>query len=1088
MAIFSNLNFIRSMSCVCAAVLSFNYAYGMKEVALSKTQQKAYTNAVAATERDLARLDAYSRAAFSTMFKALEADTLEIVKVDKITKQLNESIKATNIIGSNITKIANIRCEQPISIWKRVLRRGARPWKSNVSKDKKLHEMEKGLSWSRDDYSKGVTKKDVSEKFETDFNFFHVLQQHNHALMNAAFYLRLWQEEKDRDFYLKSLENLLKAQGIKNTLFLNDDEQQKQKSLDVSAKLKSHLNSIHDALNLKKIDEARDKEATSRGITTEDIVSLSHSVAQTLTEPAVLRTLVDDHKQLMTEPIVTKVLPKSVARVVDTMLDTEGNLNKNYPTLNSISLFGLGLVRDTLLLGTSFFVSKKVQESPSNTNAVRLGKECEFYMLHLRDRYKQQKDTELPRYFLNRYINNILKNRMGDKISENWRDELSYEKFRRKTFDVLSDEGTEKDRLPEQKNNKPTHENPKRLDFKSIFSLFPINPLPLFPVEEKSSSDKALEKELKKNDAALKLSRLYHAPEDYLCGSERETKPELYHFIQDRKYVFQEVMPKVFEEMAVLELLPDQICLFLLRAQLNREAEPYINALDDSKKQREEFLRKREKLSQQKQYFQKKATETGRQRVFSKARDFFSTIFSCIQFYYYEWWFHKSDSELKEVDVVVANLEEAIRKLQQSKQIQTLKQKYNNNDSYITDPLLEQKIKILAGYEPLFAFAIAPKKRDNESSRTGKILSFRNFCRTPELEDHVTLPLYRNVKKIFNQQRGAECGLYAILNGISLYDEDPDYTNSRIEELRLYVQKMRLAQKRKCAKLQAGEELDEDDDVAIATLMSGIRDDDKELDTVNCQWLDSQEEQRLIRLIGQEEKLFFITDLSCYLKGNRTINLNEARNIATIQKELNSGNDCKFAVILNDCKNSENHFLSGHRDGHYIALYIEQKNGKRSYTLANSYASIETETVFNDFMQVLFTRNFEKVVDHNHEETINDCLSNLAFRDVYTTKKLDRNTNRTTQLGIMQHKRDIESLVDWLLDNANKLYNLAQDEAFWSSGGFTDSKAIILDTLDAIESASNKLFEVYDPEKSIQQLVLNNDQLARIGELRAKLA
>ena len=115
----------------------------------------------------------------------------------------------------------------------------------------------------------------------------------------------------------------------------------------------------------------------------------------------------------MAEPVVKKVLPESIAATIDAVLDMEGNVNKNYPTLSSIGLFGLGLMRDTLLLGTSFFVSKKNNHVQDSTKQL-LAKELECYLLHVRDKYKQKKDVILPNHSHDRYIDRLLKNIIGN--------------------------------------------------------------------------------------------------------------------------------------------------------------------------------------------------------------------------------------------------------------------------------------------------------------------------------------------------------------------------------------------------------------------------------------------------------------------------------------------------------------------------------------------------------------------------------------------------------------------------------------------------------------------------------------------------
>ncbi len=634
-------------------------------------------------------------------------------------------------------------------------------------------------------------------------------------------------------------------------------------------------------------------------------------------------------------------------------------------------------------------------------------------------------------------------------------------------------------------------------------------------LEQKAQKDQAEVRQKKQKAVgqkyfSLQQSKAYHTPEDFLVPN-NHIDQELRAFIKEHSDQYRSFFDTHHQLLTLLKISTETFLNIFIKATLNKESEAIRLHRDNLGDQLVELLLEQRHIEEEQENLEKKRAHFFNS-YFAKgarqARSFFNYFYSFIKDHYIQWRLKKTTVTKDSINNNLKVLRAEIKKLKGTQEYMAFDQMYRSriHQPYITDPLLEKKIKTLVRViDPLFEYALSPEKRSKKQSLDEFIAKRQH--RKPFLVK--SLPIYDDVAHVaVPRQGGAECAIHALLNGFALCENDINFTEKHLGECRLLVKKIRLASKIKLKLLKKNKKgfskdgkvvLPLDDELAIDQIVYQIRDDDPRLKKYTSDWLEPVETTRLNRLLLerlhlQKNEVVFITDLSCYLDGGKTINLQEARKIRNIQAALQGHGNYKCSIQLN---NFVSHERTCGDNGHYVTLYIEKNGLEIIYKMANSYPEISSEQIFNNFMKVIHTLDFQNVVKEENEEKVADLLSRLDFKKVFIDKRLNQNTAQASKNGIEQNKRNIcskndlgdDSLVDWILEGVRNSILLTKGKALWTNSGFKDTRAILLDTLDALESAQSKVVKVYKDSSEVPQMViLTNEQKEFIAEVRRAFA
>lgn len=550
----------------------------------------------------------------------------------------------------------------------------------------------------------------------------------------------------------------------------------------------------------------------------------------------------------------------------------------------------------------------------------------------------------------------------------------------------------------------------------------------------------------------LDVSRAYDYPEDYLYAHDKKNNDKIYEFIQKRKNRFKFLIDNYSAQIGMLELSVPQILSIGLKATLNKEYEPIRDSLELLEKQLNEKETKRQKVQEEKEHLQKKAEESIKS-FFSQAKNFFTRLFSFVQQQYFQWRLNKNQSELDILKESMGNLVWEVNALKMKPEFQAFGQRYadGTHEKYVTDPELAEKVKALAqAVDPLFEYALSPEKRSLKKSLFEK-KGMREH-RKPILKQPLTFPAMTRV--MVPQQNGeVDCALRALLNV------------------------KRLGQQFDITEIKA------DDDYAEA--LKAIKERSPERN-----WLDDANVFKIIENNEEYKNIIFIPSIYRFKEMRSMLYPNTLQQLSNFQKDYKAGRDVTVEIVSGDMRQNGDCQNGGHHDnGHYMAIVIQQENGNTKVKYANSLRSYSCDHIVQDLLKILTTYDFENVVVEEDSNTVVDALNRLDFRNVFLGREYFNpkdNPKQKIQTPLPIIAKDLEELVDWILEGAETLYAQTQGKATWTHSGFKDMKAEILDTLDAIESCDKQPIEIF-PHNFKKIILLSPLQQACINQLREKL-
>jgi len=990
---------------------------------------------------------------------------------------------------------------------------------------------------STDDISTRKTnKKEVSEQQFSE-SFIKVLHRHNLALVNAARY----KENKD---YSTMLHFLYQAQAIKNILFsLPEYHQAKDRNSAFYAGIKylglaDDLYKVHSFL----ADEKKYQLMIDQSLPTKEWIIFGCKLGKTvLNHPETIKGLFK--QESMMEMFDSEVMKRYVAgswvhRLLAVSSTCVDFFDHHQRLKAIIAPFGRYLIRP-LLRGALSFTKHRLENKQEDKKyeTPSLQNNLDGFALALKEEYQQTRkvvaDNKTERYAefllkktslkddaiaipLSKAKAARLKEACQAKLIELEEEIEVFEHYSSTSYEITQEDERmlvvctqEKEALEAEikranywlqfhgeKIEQPQslvitpidivlreHEQRKKGLYEQNRKLYEAD------VYDEIEAQEELEEETRMYNERLRQSRVFYAPQDVLFPAKNEK--HIRAFIEKHSEEYRYLLTTHKDLLANHGISTETFLSLYVKAKLNKECGTLIayfenvqNKFLQKKGERKNLEKEQEKLKQESDTFFKKS--------FVSQKRFFSFIYSFLVNKYNQWRINRNECAKNEVNDEVEALRKDLRELTEYQEYKTFDQMFHDriHARYVQDELLEEKVRILASTgNSLFEYALWPDKRVKKQSAS-EILEKRKH-RLPKFKILKLLPDYDNIEHVkVQRQKGAQCALYALLNGIAFCNNDTDFTKNHLGECRLLVKKMRLAAQIKLEFFRNREMkscVSQDDEYVLHEIMLQIKDDDDRLETIDCDWLEPVESQRLKRLLSENLKTEFnniilITDTSWYLNGSATIKLDEARKVKALQNALNNDEDCRFGIHLNTFCSSNERVDDG---GHYIALLIEKKDGVITYKIANSYQEISSRDVFNNFMKLLWHYDFKNIVSKDSENEIEDFLRRLDFRNVFINKKLNQDLHNPIE-NVMENDKDPIRLINWVLKGAKKLFDLTHGEDLWTHDGFKDTKAVILDTLDAIEKAHNQSITLY-PEGKQKFIILTDNQKERINVLKKNL-
>jgi hypothetical protein len=481
-----------------------------------------------------------------------------------------------------------------------------------------------------------------------------------------------------------------------------------------------------------------------------------------------------------------------------------------------------------------------------------------------------------------------------------------------------------------------------------------------------------------------------------------------------------------------------------------------------------EFLQEKlHKAGNEEEILKEEAAELKRKRgenmrnFINKAKNIFSYLYSFVREKFFDWSMSKNNASMRNIKIVIERLEKSIADVETMPEFQAFIQRYTDetHKPYITDPILEKKTKILVQtVNSSLEYALSPEKRSKQDPDKVDFLNKvqelirRDLHRKPLLKQPLSLPTFDDVIVIdVPQQNGeADCARRALVNARRLAKK---HDNAPIVYDEFYKKDLEIL------KSQSEEQ----------------------------SYLYENSVENIIENNEEYQNIIFIPSIYYLTEGGSFIDLKLTRKLSVFQKKLQSNEDVVQEFVLGDMRQNGSIQNGGHhKNGHYVPFVVKKANGKTECKFANSLSGYSFDHILKLFLKVASQYSFD-TVSPEREDELRDFLGYLDFVQVFVDKKLNQDTTRATNDGVMQNSKNLKQLVNSILMAAEGVWAITEGEALWTSSGFKDTKALILDAVDAIKKANGQVITVYPvdcPKEALEVVNLDKGQKKRLKMLK----
>lgn len=995
------------------------------------------------------------------------------IELSQESKDIEEQCRK---IDEKKKKVQNLK--QACLVWKR---EDAKRLKQ-ATKDNKEHNSE---NKSIEQQDKQITEQQFSDSFAR------IIHYHNYALVRAAFYMKdLSKKKKDIP---NGLHYLYQAQAIKNALFsLPEYHQAKNKRSEFYASVK-HLGLADDLYIVHRFlaDAKKYQSTIDRPLTTKEwIIDSCKIVKIILDDPSTIKSFFKPESMitfLNTDMMKKYVTDKRTLSFLNISSTCVGFFDKHRYLKAAIRPFGYYLVRPGLKRLLSFtenrLTSKKEEDKPS-----LLQNGLDNFVLSLKDEYQQTRNVSDVHSQAESYVKFLLKRTQlkddsiaiplskdkAKKLKEESQKELSAiekELAPFKSYVAINpdykvtseDEQILKKSTAEQEELKAEIKRAnywlqfhgEKVEKPTVSIVTPIDTVVRNHEQRKKElcdqsrklyedhlydADKA-QQELKKETSMysdlLRRSKIFYAPEKFLFPN-KDNKKQIRTFIKKHADEYRNLLTSYEGLLATLGIPTETFLVLYVKAKINEEYGAFIAHYDNVQEKFVQKVHERKHLEDEYEKL-KKESETFMNRSFKAPKRLFSFIYSFLVDKYNQWRMNRNKCAQKQVNQEVETFRTQLRELKQHQTYQAFDQMFQDktHTRYVQDACLEEKVKILANTcDSLFEFALWPNMRVKKQL-AAELLKKRKH-RTPFLQQPLTLPSFISID-VPVQNGKMDCALRSLINVNYMLENDQENL-AYDEAYRERLETLRLSSEEES-------------------------------------WLKEDTVKGLIDTHYQDKNLIFIPSVYYFKEMRSCLDRDTLEHLSILQTKLKSESDFSQGLVLGTMRQNGDIQNGGHcASGHYVALVFQRKKGNLRIKFANSMLSYSCDDSVITLLEVLKKYDFGNVVNSKDSTRVCDLLNQLDCRKIFVDKKLNQDIfSQKRSNDVMQNEKDIPRIIDDILNASSELLHLTNGQAMWTSSGFKDIKALILESLDALEHCHEKLIRV-DPRGIDELMILNDTQ------------